>query len=288
MLERCCIRAAIVFLRLFGAVASSVAVFFLTATSFLPVAHAADGLPPQLEMPWSCEHSYRVSQAHDTGSHLGKGTWAWDFNIPEGTVVTAPADGVIRMVRDDSTRHGCGPEFAWDANYVIVDFENGTEALFLHMKAGSARVTVGQTVQRGDALAEVGNSGWVCGTHLHFQIQETCDSWWCQSIPADFNNVGDPDRGATLASNNCPAPESTTETVVYKQDQFKNVENLDYGKGGVPTPQTYERDTKSSNSKLHVTCSQSGGLEQLPGFIVLLGATIGWNRCRKYTKRRRG
>lgn len=238
-------------------------------------------------MPWSCDHSFRVSQAHDTGSHKGKGTWAWDFNISEGTVVTAPADGVIRMVRDDSDSYGCGPEHAWDANYVIVDFENGTEALFLHMKADSARVSVGQAVHKGDPLAEVGNSGWVCGTHLHFQIQETCDSWWCQSIPADFNNVGDPEKGTTLASNNCPTSDPATETIVYQSDQFKDVDKLNYGKGGVPTYDQEELATKSSNSKLHVTCSQGGGLQQVPSLIVLFGAAMGWNRCRKHTKRRR-
>ncbi len=161
-----------------------------------------------MELPWSCEQSFRVSQGHNTGSHTGNGAWAWDFNLREGELVTAPADGTIRMVRDDSTRHGCGSAYAWDANYVIVDFGDGTEALFLHMKAGTARVTPGQSVRRGEPLAEVGNSGWVCGTHLHFQFQKTCSSWWCPSIPASFTEAGDPDRGITLASNNCPSSAS--------------------------------------------------------------------------------
>jgi len=159
---------------------------------------------PTLDLPWPCDTTYRISQDHDTGSHKGKGKWAWDVHISEGSVVTAPADGIVRMVRDDSTRFGCDPKFAWDANYVVLDFGTGHEALFLHLKAGSARVRPGQSVRAGEAIGEVGNSGWVCGTHLHFQIQETCASWWCPSVQATFADVSNASRGARLTSRNCP------------------------------------------------------------------------------------
>lgn len=201
--------------------------------------------------------------------------------MPEGHVVTAPADGVIRMVRDDSTRHGCGPDYAWDANYIIVDFENGTEALFLHMKAGSARVSVGQRVQRGEPLAEVGNSGWVCGTHLHFQIQQTCSSWWCPSIPANFTDVGAPERGTTLASNNCPDIIDTDTLIQAQQDQPDYPAHSENGKGGAPTPGQAGASTDPT-SKLEITCSQSGNLAQIPNLILMFGALFAWNRYRKY------
>jgi murein DD-endopeptidase MepM/ murein hydrolase activator NlpD len=161
---------------------------------------------PALRLPFPCGQSYQVTQDHNGGSHTGKGAWAWDFGIGVGGVVTAPADGTIRMVRMDSTRHGCDSAYANDANYVVLDFGDGTEALFLHMKANSSRVSVGDQVQQGDPIAEVGNSGWVCGTHLHFQIQNTCNSWWCQSVQASFVDHGDPQYPATVTSNNCQQP----------------------------------------------------------------------------------
>ena len=168
------------------------------------------GLPaeavPSLKLPFPCGTSYQITQDHNGGSHTGKGAWAWDFGIGVGGVVTAPADGTIRMVKQDSTRHGCSQEYANDANYVVLDFGDGTEALFLHLRANSSRVSVGDQVQQGDPIAEVGNSGWVCGTHLHFQIQNSCSSWWCQSIQASFETHGDPLYPETVTSNNCQQP----------------------------------------------------------------------------------
>lgn len=161
----------------------------------------------QLQLPWPCGTSYRVTQGHNSKfSHLPgtKGAWAWDFGIPVGGQLVAPADGTVRLVKDGSTRHGCSSAYANDANYVTVDLGDGTEALFLHLRAGSIQVQPGQRVQAGQVIGEVGDSGWVCGSHLHFQIQRVCNSWWCQSVPATFAGIGDPGYNQVVTSRNCP------------------------------------------------------------------------------------
>lgn len=177
---------------------------------------------PELSLPWPCDISYNVTQGHNTGSHTGKGGWAWDLGMPKGSQVVAVADGVIRRVKQDSTRFGCSNSYANDGNYVVLDFEDGTEALYLHLRAGSVPVSPGQRVQRGDVLGEVGESGWICGVHLHFQIQQTCSSWYCQSIQANFDMFGDPGFGTRLTSQNCGAPPDCTlsdgERVVDERD----------------------------------------------------------------------
>lgn len=165
---------------------------------------------PQLDLPWPCKTSYSITQGHNTGSHTGVGAWAWDVGIGLGGEVVAPADGIIRRVKGDSTRYGCDSSYGNDGNYVVVDFGDGTEALFLHLKAGSITVTPGQQVRRGQKVGEVGNSGWICGTHLHFQLQQTCSSWYCQSIPASFIMFGDPSTGQRIESQNCAAPPAST------------------------------------------------------------------------------
>jgi hypothetical protein len=167
------------------------------------VASPAWATPP-LYTPFPCGSTYTVTQGHNTGSHTAQGAWAWDIGIGVGGEVAAPADGVIRMIRMDSTTGGCSNAYANDANYVVVDFGDGTEALFLHLQANSTSLQVGQAVKQGDVVGKVGLTGWVCGAHLHFQIQNTCASWWCQSIPATFVDFGDPGYGATMMSNNCP------------------------------------------------------------------------------------
>jgi cyanophycinase len=162
---------------------------------------------PPLHTPWPCDVGYSITQGHQTGSHVDEGAFAWDVGIGVGQAVSAPADGVVRRVRMDSTSGGCSSSYANDANYVVIDFQDGTEALLLHLQAGSSSLVEGQAVKQGDVVGAIGLSGWVCGAHLHFQIQTTCSSWWCQSIPASFVDFGDPGLGASLISNNCPALE---------------------------------------------------------------------------------
>src|SRR5690554_2056168 len=167
---------------------------------------ASASAAPPLKTPWMCEQTFAVSQSHNTGSHLGKGAAAWDFALPTGTPIVAPAAGTVRKLRQDSTRYGCDPKYAYDANYIIIDFGDGTEGLFLHLEANSSKLAVGDSVAVGDVLGKIGMSGFTCGPHLHFQVQKTCDSWWCASVPATFVEHGDPSTGQQLTSANCVQP----------------------------------------------------------------------------------
>ncbi len=169
--------------------------------AFAPATVSAE---PPLQLPWSCGDSYPVTNGHNTNTHTGMDAWAWDFGLPVGTEVVAPADGVVRLIKMNSTQGGCNSAYANDANYVVVDFGDGTEALLMHLQHDSSNLSVGQPVQQGDVVGRVGLTGWVCGAHLHFQIQQTCGSWWCQSQSASFEGVGNPGEGAPLSSGNCP------------------------------------------------------------------------------------
>ena len=186
---------------------SLLALIVLLAISFLPRALITAPVPAEptsheaalvdLQAPWSCGSTYRISQGHEGTTHDGWGRYAWDFSTPEGTLLRAPAAGVIRALRDDSQAYGCDPRFAWDANYAVIDLEDGHDVLLLHLQPGSALVKEGQRVEVGDPIARVGNSGWVCGTHLHLQVQRTCRSWWCPSQPATLQGET-LERGALL------------------------------------------------------------------------------------------
>lgn len=185
------------------------------------------GAAPPLRAPWTCGQTHAVSQSHNVGSHLGKGKNAWDFALPVGTPIVAPAAGVVRKVRQDSTRYGCSSSYAYDANYVIVAFDDGTEALFLHLQAHSSPLKVGDRVEVGDLVGKVGMSGWTCGPHLHFQVQKTCDSWWCPSVPASFAKYGDPYTGEELTSANCPRDENAPQMASNQSDSNQSDKQTD-------------------------------------------------------------
>jgi len=82
-----------------------------------------------------------------------------DIGAGAGTNVTA-ADGGTVSVATYSTSYG---------NYVMVYHSDGTSTLYAHMS--SLAVSQGQTVNKGDVLGYVGDTGWADGPHLHFEVR---------------------------------------------------------------------------------------------------------------------
>jgi murein DD-endopeptidase MepM/ murein hydrolase activator NlpD len=81
-----------------------------------------------------------------------------DFAAPEGTHIRAVAAGIVTWA---GPRGGYG-------NMVQVDHGNGYATRYGH--AYKVLVHVGETVNRGDALALVGDTGRSTGPHVHFEV----------------------------------------------------------------------------------------------------------------------
>jgi murein DD-endopeptidase MepM/ murein hydrolase activator NlpD len=60
---------------------------------------------------------------------------------------------------------GCGGGFG---NYVVVDHGDGFGTVYAHLS--QVAVGVGQSVSRGGAVGQMGNSGNSYGSHLHFEL----------------------------------------------------------------------------------------------------------------------
>lgn len=87
-----------------------------------------------------------------------------DIPAPEGTPLVAPRGGRVRAVANQPAGAG---------HYVILSGAGEQrDYVFFHMQAGSIRVRPGQTVQTGQRLGNVGNTGASLGAHLHFEIWE--------------------------------------------------------------------------------------------------------------------
>lgn len=83
-----------------------------------------------------------------------------DYTIPEGSRVFATADGRVREVSQRNSTAG---------QTIIIDHGNGYETLFSHL--GTANVSQGQQVRRGDIIALSGNSGLSFAPHLHYEVR---------------------------------------------------------------------------------------------------------------------
>jgi len=85
----------------------------------------------------------------------------------------------------DISNRGGGPILAADAgtvmvagwvdnsgygNRVVIDHGNGFVTLYAHLSA--ARVKVGQTVNKGDVIGDMGTTGRSTGIHLHFEVRQ--------------------------------------------------------------------------------------------------------------------
>jgi murein DD-endopeptidase MepM/ murein hydrolase activator NlpD len=81
-----------------------------------------------------------------------------DFAAPEGTPVTAVADGVVTFT---GVRTGYG-------NVVEIDHGNGYMTRYAHNSAIDA--TAGDRVHAGQTIANVGSTGRSTGPHCHFEV----------------------------------------------------------------------------------------------------------------------
>ena len=52
----------------------------------------------------------------------------------------------------------------------MIDHGNGLSTMYNHMQ-NTIKVKVGQRVSRGQAIGNIGATGYVTGAHLHFEVK---------------------------------------------------------------------------------------------------------------------
>ena len=82
-----------------------------------------------------------------------------DFAAPIGTPTYAAAAGVVTVARYSSSA----------GNYVVINHGNGLVTKYMHFSA--IHVGEGQSVERGQNIGAIGNTGYSTGPHLHFQVE---------------------------------------------------------------------------------------------------------------------
>jgi murein DD-endopeptidase MepM/ murein hydrolase activator NlpD len=96
---------------------------------------------------------YRVLNQNTQTRHTG-----WDFQAPTGTPVSAMAKGTVAFAALLDIR----------GNYVLIDHGYGIYTGYAHFS--QFNVERGQTVEQGEVIGLVGNTGRSTGPHLHWEI----------------------------------------------------------------------------------------------------------------------
>ena len=111
----------------------------------------------------------RISSPYGWRVHPIYKTKKWhnglDIAAPTGTVVVAPADGVVTLSGYENNLNG---------NTVRLDHGDiaGIRVLSVYIHLQVCTVKKGQSVKMGEVIGRVGSTGSSTGPHLHFSVYE--------------------------------------------------------------------------------------------------------------------
>ena len=101
--------------------------------------------------------SQRILNGKPRRPHFGV-----DIAVPTGTPVRAPAPGIVTLAV---------PDMFFSGGTLILDHGHKLSSSFLHLS--KLHVEVGDRVEQGDLIAEVGATGRVTGAHLDYSWDQT-------------------------------------------------------------------------------------------------------------------
>ncbi|ALM56669.1 M23 family metallopeptidase [Staphylococcus equorum] len=117
----------------------------------------------------------------------------FSYNAP----ILAPANGVVEEVVDGIP--DCTPgEYNTmhpEGNYIVIKHGRNEYSMIAHIKPYSFKIEKGDTLLRGQHIANVGNSGNASEPHVHFQVMNHKDIQTTQTLKIKFLNNASPVKG---------------------------------------------------------------------------------------------
>lgn len=105
-----------------------------------------------------------------TGGKHGGVDMCWNSSYGGAyALVFAPFDGEVVALKDGMDNTWSYDKSNW-GNYIKIKHADGVYTLSAHLLKGSLRVKIGQKVKRGEAIAQMDNSGASQGCHVHFEL----------------------------------------------------------------------------------------------------------------------
>lgn len=121
------------------------------------------------DLPFKKGKKFKISQGY-FGERSHQGKRALDFSMPIGTDVYAAREGVVIKVVDHNVKTCYKKECAKYNNKILIYHQDGTFSTYAHIDTNTAKVKVGDVVEKGQLIAKSGNIGFSSGPHLHFMV----------------------------------------------------------------------------------------------------------------------
>ncbi|HZG77030.1 MAG TPA: peptidoglycan DD-metalloendopeptidase family protein [Paenibacillus sp.] len=116
------------------------------------------------QLTWPVPDSQRVTSPFAVRTHPITGKkhthTGMDIGAPGGTAIVAAASGEVVLAQ----------WYGGYGNCIIIEHKDGFRTLYGHIRNGGIKVKVGDTVDAGQKIAEVGSTGSSTGNHLHFGV----------------------------------------------------------------------------------------------------------------------
>lgn len=138
--------------------------------------------------PFVMSSNHQITQAYpETLTHSAPDSYfAVDVAMPIGTDIVAARAGVVFDVASTNYRGGLDPKVDGpSANVVRILHDDGTYAIYAHLNTNTIRVRPGDRVERGQYIADSGNTGFSSGPHLHFAVVRNV-GLSVESVPITF------------------------------------------------------------------------------------------------------
>ncbi|MBR4501916.1 MAG: InlB B-repeat-containing protein [Clostridia bacterium] len=150
----------------------AVLVFCLLLTGLVFTRAEADTYAYTWPLPVSTGYVTNSFSSKHIGTDFHASIGTEIYSIASGTVIKAIDNGCTGSHNGSAyapvcTKAGCGGSYG---NYIVISHGNNVYSLYAHLKTGSFRVSVNQTVSQGQLIALSGNAGNTKGAHLHLEF----------------------------------------------------------------------------------------------------------------------
>lgn len=191
------------------------AIVFVIFVAFSATAFAQNGIRPVnvkpvgplYSLPYEPGETFLVGQGYlDFPTH--ENDYAIDWIMPEETPIVAARAGSVVEVVDSFSKSGLTDEMKTKGNYIRIQHDDGSRALYYHLAYHGAKVKVGERVKEGERIALSGNTGYSATPHLHFLVEQPKGGAYV-SVPVLFKSGGETPfdivRGAKYKAPGGPA-----------------------------------------------------------------------------------